>query len=217
MTRLFVLVALGFLLTGCASLTPYVQTSSTVFQGQEHLERGTISVLPLDKSQDGSLEFQTVSNYLLKKLAEAGYVPVQAGSQSTYVAYITYGIDSGKTTMSSVPLFGQTGGGTSFSSGSVSSGTRTGSYSGTTTTMPTYGVVGAMPVSGTEYKRAVNIDVFKRTSTNPIKVYEMKAISTGSCGNINSILFSIIDGMFKSFPGENGKTNRVNIDWNGKC
>jgi hypothetical protein len=154
---------------------------------------------------------------LLKKLAENGYVPVQAGSQSTYVAYITYGIDNGKTTMSSVPLYGQTGGGTSYSSGTVSSGTRSGSYSGTTTTMPTYGVVGVMPVSGTEYKRAVNIDIFKRTGTTPTKVYEIKGISTGSCGNINSILFSIIDGMFKNFPGENGKTKRVNVDWNGKC
>jgi len=214
MTRLFMLFAMAFALTGCAS---FVQTSSTTFQGQGHFERGTISVLPLDKSQEGSLEFQSVSNYLLKKLAENGYVPVQAGRESTYVAYITYGIDTGKTTMSSVPLYGQTGGGTSFSSGTVSSGTRTGSYSGTTTTMPTYGVVGVMPVSGTEYKRAVNIDVFKRTNTTPIKVYEMKGISSGSCGNINSILFSIIDGMFKNFPGDNGKTKRVNVDWNGKC
>lgn len=214
MKKIFFLFAVAFALTGCAN---FVQTSSTTFQGQEHFERGTISVLPFDKSQEGSLEFQSVSNYLLKKLAENGYVPVQAGSQSTYVAYITYGIDNGKTTMSSVPLYGQTGGGTSYSSGTVSSGTRSGSYSGTTTTMPTYGVVGVMPVSGTEYKRAVNIDIFKRTSTNPIKVYEIKGISTGSCGNINSILFSIIDGMFKNFPGENGKTKRVNVDWNGKC
>jgi hypothetical protein len=214
MTKLIILFAMTFALTGCAS---FVQTSSTTFQGQEHFERGTISVLPFDKSQEGSLEFQSVSNYLLKKLAESGYVPVQAGSQSTYVAYITYGIDNGKTTTSSVPLYGQTGGGTSFSSGTVSSGTKSGSYSGTTTTMPTYGLVGVMPVSGTEFKRAVNIDVFKRTSATPIKVYEMKGISTGSCGNINAILFSIVDGMFKNFPGENGKTQRVDVNWNGKC
>jgi len=214
MTKLIILFAMTFALMGCASI---VQTSSTTFQGQEHFERGTISVLPFDKSQEGSLEFQSVSNYLLKKLAESGYVPVQAGSQSTYVAYITYGIDNGKTTTSSVPLFGQTGGGTSFSSGTVSSGTKSGSYSGTTTTMPTYGLVGVMPVSGTEFKRAVNIDVFKRTSATSTKVYEMKGISSGSCGNINAILFNIIDGMFKNFPGENGKTQRVDVDWNGKC
>jgi len=119
--------------------------------------------------------------------------------------------------MSSVPLYGQTGGGTSFSSGSISSGTRYGSYSGTTTTMPTYGMVGIMPVSDTEYRRAVNIDVFKRTDTAPLKVYEIKGISSGSCGNINSIIFTIIDGMFKNFPGDNGKTKRVNVDWDGSC
>jgi len=214
MKRLITLVGLVLALTGCST---FVQTNSTTFQGQEHFERGTISVLPFDKTQEGSLEFQAVSNYLQKKLSESGYVPVQAGGQSTFVAYITYGIDNGKTTMSSVPLFGQTGGGTSFSSGTVSSGTRTGSYSGTTTTMPTYGLIGAMPVSGTEYRRAVNIDIFKKTNSSPVKVYEMRGISSGSCGNINSILFSIIDGMFKNFPGENGKAKRVDVDWGGKC
>jgi len=214
MTRLIILFIVGLALTGCASR---VETSSTTFQGQGHFERGTISVLPFDKSQEGSLEFQSVSNYLVKKFTENGYTSLQAGSQSTFVAYITYGIDNGKTTMSSVPLYGQTGGGTSFSSGSISSGTRYGSYSGTTTTMPTYGMVGIMPVSDTEYRRAVNIDVFKRTDTAPLKVYEIKGISSGSCGNINSIIFTIIDGMFKNFPGDNGKTKRVNVDWDGSC
>jgi hypothetical protein len=214
MNRVVILLVLAFSLTGCGT---FVQTNSTTFQGQAHFERGTISVLPFDKTQEGSLEFQAVRNHLLKRLSENGYSPVQTESKSTFIAYITYGIDTGKTTMSSVPLFGQTGGGTSFSSGTVSSGTRTGNFSGTTTTMPTYGVVGVLPVSGTEYRRAVNIDIFKNQNGSVVKVYEMRGISTGSCGNINSVLYSVIDGMFKNFPGENGKTKRVNVDWAGKC
>jgi len=214
MARLIILFLMALSLTGCAS---FVRTSSTTFQGQQHFERGSIIVLPFDKSQEGSLEFQSVSNYLHKKLAEHGYTPVKAVNQTTFVAYITYGIDNGKTTMSSVPLYGQTGGGTSYSSGTISSGTRTANFSGTTTTMPTYGVVGVIPISETEYKRAVNIDIFKRTNDSPVKVYEMKGISSGSFGNINSILFNIIDGMFKNFPGENGKTKIEDVEWQGKC
>ena len=206
--------ALILALTGCGGL---VRTSSTTFHGDGHVVRDTISVMPIDKSQEGSLEFKAVSNYLSQKLAESGYIPTN-NPQSKYVAFITYGIDNGKSTMTSVPLYGQTGGGTSYSSGTVSSGTKTGSYSGTTTTMPTYGVVGSMAVGGTEYRRAVNIDIFRKDANkSPEKVYEMKGISSGSCGNVNAILFSIIDGMFKNFPGENGKSRTIDVPWDGKC
>ena len=69
MKRLIILIGLAFALTGCSSSTfvPIVKTNSTTFQGQEHFERGTVSVLPFDNTQEGSLEFQAVSNYLLKK------------------------------------------------------------------------------------------------------------------------------------------------------
>lgn len=214
MFRLIAISLLLLSLTGCAGL---VQTSSTTFQGENHLQRDTISVMPIDKTQETSLEFKTVSNHLLIKLQEAGYIPNPNNPKAAYLAYITYGIDNGKTTVTSVPLYGQTGGGTTYSSGTVSSGTKYGTYSGTSTTMPTYGLIGAMPVSGTEYRRAVNIDIFRSATPAPIKVYEMKGISTGTCGNINSILFNIIDGMFKNFPGENGKSKTVNVEWNGKC
>lgn len=83
--------------------------------------------------------------------------------------------------------------------------------------MPTYGVIGTIPVIDISYKRAVNIDIFEKTSTTPVKLYEMRAVSVGSCGNINAILFPIIDGMFRNFPGENGKTQRVDLPWNGIC
>ena len=212
--RFLCAIAILLALSGCGS---FVETSSTTFHGENHAVRGTISVMPIDKSQEGSLEFKTVSGYLLKKLSESGYIP-SSNPQSKYVAYITYGIDTGSTTMTSVPIFGQTGGGTSYSSGTVNSGARYGTYSGTTTTMPTYGMVGAMAMSGKEYRRAVNIDIFRSEPNKaPEKVYELKGISSGSCGNVNSILFNIIDGMFKNFPGESGKSKAVNIPWSGSC
>lgn len=208
------LAALLMLLNGCAS---YVQTRSTPFHGDAHLLRGTVSVAPIDKAQMGSLEFKVIAEYLAKKLVEAGYFPAKS-SQSDFVAYVTYGIDNGQTTMTSVPLMGQTGGGSSTTTGSVTSGSRMGSYSSTTTSMPTYGLIGVMPVSSTEYKRVVNIDIFKTPPNKPPeKVYEVKGVSSGSCGNINSVLFSIIDGIFKNFPGESGKTKVINTSWEGPC
>lgn len=200
-------------LTGCAG---FVQISSTNFHGPDHTNRGSIVVLPIDKTQEGSLEFRAVSEYLMTKLTQKGYTAAQVNQKSMYAAVITYGIDNGTTIVSSVPIYGQTGGGTSYTTGSVSSYGRTANFSGTTITMPTYGMVGAMPVSSTEYKRMVNIDIWRNDAT-PIKVYEMRGLSSGSCGNINAILSNIIDGMFENFPGENGKVKRVNVDWTGKC
>ncbi len=30
-------------------------------------------------------------------------------------------------------------------------------------------------------------------------------------------LFNIIDGMFANFPGISGKSENVEVEWNGKC
>lgn len=129
-------------LQGCA----YVRTSSTTFHGPNHEQRGKIIVMPVDKNQEGSLEFKSVSDFLTGKLASKGYEPVVNPADARFLAFITYGIDNGSTSVSAVPLYGQTGGGTSYSSGTVSSYGRTASFSGTTTTMPSYGVIGSMPV-----------------------------------------------------------------------
>ncbi len=214
MLRLLISLVLLIGLTGCAG---FVQTSSTTFQGPDHSLRGKVIVMPIDSSQENSLEFRNVSNYLTRKLSEKGYSTATSPSDAQFMAYITYGIDNGTTSVSSVPMYGQTGGGTSFTTGSVTNSYgRTSTFNGTTTTMPTYGVVGAIPVSSTEYKRRVNIDIWYRGPTS-VKVYEMRGLSSGSCGNINSILFNIIDGMFANFPGENGQPKRVNVEWDRKC
>lgn len=212
MKKLFLSAASIAILSGCAT----VQISSTTFHGPEHSNRGSIAVLPIDKTQEGSLEFRAVSDYLLKKLSEKGYESASPDKKAEYAAFITYGIDNGKTSVSSVPLYGQTGGGTSFTTGSVSSYGRTSSFSGTTTTMPTYGVVGAMPVSSTQYTRKVNIDIYKNQDP-PVKVYEMRGMSTGSCGNINAVMFSIVDGMFAKFPGVSGKSSTTEVEFKGNC
>jgi hypothetical protein len=215
----FVLTAVLVLtLTGCATPPNRIETTSTPFHGPNHAERGTISEQPIDKTQEGSLEFNAVSEYLLMKFAVQGYTPLAPNQNAEYVAFITYGIDNGKTISSSVPIYGQTGGGTTYSSGTISSGSRMGSYSGTSTTMPTYGMVGAIPYDVTTYKRLVNIDVYsKKNNTQPVKVYEVRAQSVGSCGNINMVLFTIIDGVFLNFPGVNGQTRKVSVNWDKEC
>lgn len=210
MKKLFLAAASLVILSGCAS----VEISSTTFHGPEHSTRGSIAVLPINKTQESSLEFRAVSEYLLKKLGEKGYELASPDKTADYSTFITYGIDNGKTSVSSVPLYGRTGGGTSFTTGSISGYGGTSSFSGTTTTRPTYGVVGAIPVSSTSYIRKVNIDIYKNQNP-PVKVYEIHSVSRGSCGNVSAVIFPIIDGIFEKFPGVSGKPNTTNVEFNG--
>lgn len=215
MKRFYTVMAVSLVLTGCGS---FVRTNSTTFHGDSSEERGAIAVLPLDDQQRESLSFKSVSEYLLRKLSEKGYTPTKNPAEAKFLTFISYGIDNGKSTVSSVPIFGQTGGGTSYSSGTVTgSGGGYANYSGTTTTMKTYGVVGNAVSSGTEFKRDVNIDIYKVTESKPVKKYELRGVSYGSCGTINGILPNIIDGMFTEFPGQSGKSKSVDIKWEGDC
>ncbi len=211
-----IIVCFITILCGCNTLV--VKTSSTIFHGNDHIQRGKISVMPIDKNQENSLEFKHVSDYLLTKFYEVNYLPTPSNENSLYEAYITYGIDNGNTSITSVPLFGRTGGGTSYTYGTISTSNGLSTVTGTTTTMPTYGVIGSTTSTETVYKRAVNIDIYKKNSNKTaFKVYEIKAISSGSCGNINSVLFNIIDGVFTNFPGINGITKTVEIPLDKEC
>ena len=244
-------VSVCALLSGCIhvqspDIKPALQVSSTTYQGAGHEVRGTVFVQAIDKTQQNSLEFKAVSAYVTQKLEANGYVASNE-KNARFKVFITYGIDNGETKNEILPIFGQTGGGATYSSGTVttnanatgySSGTVTGSrgnsvnysgtgsargsavtnYSGTTWSMPTYGMVGALPMQFTLYKRAVNIDIFKVAPKKEAeKVYELRAVSKGTCGNVKSVIFPIIDGMFMNFPGVNGVTKKSSVDWDGEC
>ena len=62
-------------------------------------------------------------------------------------------------------------------------------------------------ITNTEYKRMLNIDVYNVEQSDPVKVYEMKGVNfnTSKCKTIHvSHIETMLDGMFKQFPGENG-------------
>lgn len=206
------LIASVLTISGCATT---MRANVTTFHGQDHGGRGPISVRPVNEEQSTSLAFQSHSNLLIQNLMAVGYTAVQDSPSAQYVAFMTYGIDSGKTSTSVVPLYGLTGGGTSTTTGRITNSYgRSYNYNSTTSQMPTYGMVGAIPVTSTSYTRELNIDIY-REGERPVKTYEIRAKSIGVCGNINIILPVIIEGVFKNFPHENGKSVTVEVDAKG--
>lgn len=208
MLKSALLALIVFGVSGCMT----IRTNLTTFHGKEHFQRGTIEVVALTDEQKSSLAFQSHSALLLDKLQSVGYRQIAKNERPEFIAYMTYGIDTGKSSTTVVPLYGQTGGGTSMTTGNISSNFGTSyNYNSTTTQMPTYGMIGAIPVRKTEYTRELNIDIYK-VGVEQEKVYEIRGKSAGSCGNINVVLPLMIESIFKNFPGVSGKSQSIDIE-----
>lgn len=184
-SRLAALLLCGALLQGCAA----VRGTTTSFYVPEYRPSGTIAVIAADESVDQSLEFQLYKTKIEQRLAAAGYqiAPISTADQ---VALVAYGIDTGQTSAVSTPIFGQTGGGTSHHSGNVYDSSGSASFSGTSYSMPRYGVVGSYTSSQTTYSRAIAIDVvnMSKVKAETMKpLYQGRVISRGSCGAISEV------------------------------
>ena len=134
-------------------------------------------------------------------------------AEARYAVFIAYAIDNGTTTTTVMPIFGQTGGGTTTYSGttlgSVGGVGYSGMSSGLAYTPPTYGQIGAVPVTNTVYNRALLIDIVDVPASTKDKVatvFEAKARSAGPSGNIAAVLPNMIAAAMKDFPGKNGET-----------
>lgn len=213
--RLLAILLCGAMLQSCA----HVRGTTTSFYVPEYRPGGTISVIAADESINQSLEFQLYKTKIEQRLSLAGYsvTPTAAADQ---VALVAYGIDTGQTSAVSTPIFGQTGGGTSYHSGTVYGSGGSAAYSGTSYSMPRYGVVGSYTGAQTTYGRAIAIDIIKisKDKTDAVKpLYQGRVISRGSCGAISEVFDEMLEIMFKSFPGESGKSKTMNVPANFNC
>lgn len=198
------------LMLACATvqteLTPFHTFAETPPQGK------TFIILP-SKAQDGSLEWATYSNLVAQKLESKGLRRVESARAADYAVSLTYAIDGGRSVTSSTPIMSQTGGGTTYTTGTVGSS----AVSATSYTPPTYGVTGYSTSTDTLYGRAVRItimDVQKSLAQNKrVLVYEATGKSEGSSGNINVVLPNIIDAMFVDWPGKSGVLQKQSVQF----
>lgn len=213
------IIALGLCvlyITGCTS----VHTKTTAFYTPTYASSGSIFVISVDAEKNNSLEFASYKKKFEDKLASYGYSIATNANDAEYIAIVAYGIDNGKSAVVSTPIFGQTGGGTTYSSGTIYGTGGSASYSGSSYTMPTYGVVGSSTSSSTTYTRAIALDIVDANSLKadqPKKVYESRVKSSGSCSVIAGVFNELLEAMFKGFPGDNGKTRSAQIPYKGQC
>jgi len=204
-----ILITLVFaLLAGCASFDEprFVETKVTAFHELEPSLSGVTYALVPSKEQEGSLEFQSYAKLVKVELEKRGMTEAPF-DQAKYAIFMTYGIDNGKEVISSYPIFGKTGTSSSYTTGTVTSYGNMARYSGTTYNTPTYGVVGWGTRSDTVFTRYLNIDIIdiaKSGNGKVKKVYEGKAISSGSSGQLAPVMPAIVKSVFEDFPGKSG-------------
>lgn len=210
--RLFVLLVVGSVLVSCTVVQSDIARFSNLSKG----DSGTFFMVPL-KTQEGSIEYQTYANSVANKLNEKGFSRVNDLSNADYAVTIDYGV-SGKSEVSgSTPIFGQTGGGTTFHSGTVSSysygSSGYGMYSGTSYTQPTYGVVGSIPYNYTKHYRYFHLKMYDAKQSKEgklVSVYEGTVKSAGSSSNFFTVSECIIEALFRNFY--NSGTEQLEVD-----
>ena len=105
------------IVTGCGS--PYVATSNTAFFVDTYSSKGSISVVSAEAGVNSSLKFAAYKRKFESKLLGVGYQIEKDPNKAGYIALVAFGIDDGKTSTVSTSIFGQTSGGTTYSSGTV--------------------------------------------------------------------------------------------------
>jgi len=80
----------------------------------------TIVILPSDPAKKGGIEFRTYAQIVAGYFAKNGYVVLQPSNPNAdFAAFFDYSIGGGKTEVGSTPIIGQTGGGTTYQSGTM--------------------------------------------------------------------------------------------------
>jgi hypothetical protein len=213
------LIVIAFGLSGCVSVRSHVSFSS-ILEAKDLGKRVVVTGYPAEAER--SLLFITKLRAPVElAFRKKGYIIVKSKSDADLIAFVSYGIDGGKVVSqtSSIPVYGQTGGGTAHHSGTAYGSGTSVSYSGSSYTMPTYGVVGSSTISSSRniFSRQVAIDLVDIQSLNskhPRKLMEGRVVSKGSCGAIEGVYKEMIEALFSKYPSGSGG---VTVQGDGSC
>lgn len=205
MKNLLIVALLASALSGCAMP---LRSQIAVFHELPPKFAGTTYAMVPFKEQEGSLEHKAYEQAVKQELIEKGFRETTL-DQAEMVVFLSYGIDTGRQVVSSYPIIGQTGVSSSSTYGTIQSYGSYGTYSGTTTYTPQYGVVGTGVTSGTEYTRFLGLELLEGNAFADGKIkklYEGKVVSRGSTGQLAPVLPTMIKALFEDFPGKSGST-----------
>jgi len=198
----YIAIGLSLLLGACGQR---VQSDVTAYHSlAQPLAGKTFTVIP-DERQAVSQEWRAYADLVAQRLEQKGLSNVP--SSPDIAVFLEYGINDGKTAPSTLPIYGQTGGGTLTTTGTAAGVP----VSGRIDSRPADWVVGYSGSAAT-YTRVVKVWMFdtRRTLAEKrlVPVYEATAKSIGSA-NLNAVMPYILEAVFTDWPGKSGETKAV--------
>lgn len=157
----------------------------------------TIYILPLEE-QEGSLEFRTHARALGVRLRGLGFRQVDRFENADLIVSLVYGVSGAREVSRSTPIYGQTGGGTSYVTAYGGGAT----YGGTVYTPPTFGVLGYSTRTETHHDRYLDVAIFDRrrsTEEEAYAVYEAQVFSSGTDASFAAVSDCMMDALFRDF------------------
>ncbi len=205
------LIAVGLTVASCMR----VQGEVSSFSSLSPTTYGEPFFMLPNEQQATSLEFNQYASSVARRLERKGWYRVMDSSKAKYVVLLDYGVAGSSTKTGSMPVYGQTGGGTTSHTGTFNTygggyGSSFGSYSGSSYTMPTWGVVGSQSYSYTYYQRYFQMKVIDSITDAP--VYETKAASEGSASTFGQVAECIFDMALADFPLQSSSSGSVLMD-----
>ncbi len=201
------------LMAGCSH--PHLDTKVSVFHklNDHSADDKTLAIIAVPEDRNAALDFATYRQYLAKDFDLAGFNIVDRADQADYIAFVSYGIDSGlaRTGVVAIPpsALGQSAG---LSTGFAN-------YGGGAYRMPIYDLsVGSS--SGQLRAHNLSIDIIDRNSLQrgtSNKVWEGRATVQSNCPTMAGVMDSMSHALLDDFPGTSGTSRVIEVGWNGGC
>ncbi len=199
------------IMIGCSSgLSSYYEVSVDSITDPGVQAKSTYVLLPGNSGITiYDLNFREYADYVRKALTKQGLTDAPLADAKLAI-FLIYGIGDPKLTpySYSIPIFGQTSGGTTSVNLSTYGSDGISNTSGTITTKPTYGIVGSTTYSGVNvsYFRffildAVDLDKFRNDSMSVV-VWRTTVTSSGSSGDLRRV-FPVMVGASTEYLGTN--------------
>lgn len=211
------LVALCTLLGACVG--PQYSVGVSGFTDPAYAGGKSYWLLPGQKGvTDDDLEFREYARYVRRGLSQAAFFESAGLDHADLVIFLSYGIGDTKEHhySYSLPIYGQTGGGTASFRGTIYSGYGSATTYGTIYQQPQFGVVGSQQISGTDvtHLRYMFVDALDgkayRTDNKMVSVWRTDVMSRGSSGDLRRVFPVLVVAATPHF-GKNTK-ERIILD-----
>lgn len=198
--RKIVLITLTLFVSGCAT----VKTTSTVYRVDNFTYQGK-NYTYYRLSDQNNLQYDHVVSLVDSKLKQYGLT--RNDNNADYIITMTYGMSGPQNRTVARPIYGQTGVSGAYTTSTYN--TAGNSLSGTSNTVytPSYGVVGAVPVTVTSYTSYFRLDMYLADHFQPGNskpVYTVETQSSNQSGILETVLPTLVVSAFSNFPGNSG-------------